>query len=429
MVVGDRDETALRRDALQLLRRDLVPDAHLLEHAGREFGAEGFVELVVDAVHFLELQEPVGGRGDPPAQPALDSQEFLKFVHLQDGGFGHRFGFSNLLFHHSIIKGSNFPRNNLIFVPAMQHLGEIISLMVAVFWTVTAIFADKASHRIGSMSTNILRLAMASVFLAILLWVTLGHPYPLYADGKAWLWLGLSALVGYVFGDWCLFNSYLVIGARFGQLFMTLAPPMAAIAGWAMLGETLTWKSMLAMAVTLSGIAISILSKGEGHTVKLSLPLKGVLLGLGAGAGQGVGLVLSKIGMQHYEAAVPAGAPELMGTMLPFASTMIRALIGCAGFLALMALQKDLPRLKAAFHDRKGLAYVAILTLFGPALGVSLSLMAVQYTDAGIASTLMALTPVLIILPYSLMYKQKVRLKEIIGVTVSMVGVAMFFLM
>ena len=307
----------------------------------------------------------------------------------------------------------------------MQHLGEIISLAVAVFWTVTAIFADKASHRIGSMSTNVLRLTMASVFLAVLLWVTIGLPYPRYADGKAWLWLGLSALVGYVFGDWCLFNSYLVIGARFGQLFMTLAPPMAAIAGWAMLGETLTWKSILAMVVTLSGIAISILSKGEGH----KMPLKGVLLGLGAGAGQGVGLVLSKIGMQHYEAAVPAGAPELMGTMLPFASTMIRALIGGAGFLALMALQKDLTRLKAAFHDRKGLTYVAILTLFGPALGVSLSLMAVQYTDAGIASTLMALTPVLIILPYAILYKQKVRLKEIIGVTVSMVGVAMFFLM
>ncbi len=311
----------------------------------------------------------------------------------------------------------------------MQHLGEIISLVVAVSWTVTAIFADKASHRLGSMTTNVIRLVLASLFLAILLWITLGHPYPVFADGKAWLWLGLSALVGYVFGDWCLFNSYLSIGARFGQLFMTLAPPMAAIAGWIMLGETLTWESMLAMAVTLCGIAISILSRGEGHKVKLSLPLKGVLLGLGAGTGQGVGLVLSKIGMQHYEAAVPAGAPELMDTMLPFASTMIRALIGSLGFLALMALQKDLPRLKAAFHDRKGISYALILTLFGPVFGVSLSLMAVQYTDAGIASTLMALTPVLIILPYAIMYKQRIRLKEIIGVTVSMAGVAMFFLL
>ena len=311
----------------------------------------------------------------------------------------------------------------------MQHLGEIISLTVAVLWTVTAIFADKASHRIGSMSTNVLRLAMASLFLAAFLWITLGHPYPLYADGKAWLWLGLSALVGYVFGDWCLFNCYLSIGARFGQLFMTLAPPMAAIAGWAMLGETLTWKSILAMVVTLSGIAISILSRGEGHKMKLSLPLKGVLLGFGAGTGQGVGLVLSKIGMQHYEAAVPADAPALMDTLLPFASTLIRALIGCLGFLCLMALQKDLPRLHSAVRDRKGLTYVLILTLFGPALGVSLSLMAVQYTNAGIASTLMALTPVLIILPYALLYKQRVKLKEIVGVMVSMVGVAMFFLL
>ncbi len=311
----------------------------------------------------------------------------------------------------------------------MQHLGEIISLIVAVSWTVTAIFADKASHRLGSMTTNVIRLTLASVFLAILLWITLGHPYPVYADGKAWLWLGLSALVGYVFGDWCLFNSYLSIGARFGQLFMTLAPPMAAIAGWIMLGETLTWKSMLAMAVTLAGIAISILSRGEGHKVKLSLPLKGVLLGLGAGTGQGVGLVLSKIGMQHYEAAVPADAPALIDTMLPFASTMIRAVIGMLGFLALMALQKDLPKLAAAVHDRKGLTYALILTLFGPVFGVSLSLMAVQYTDAGIASTLMALTPVLIIIPYAILYKQKIRLKEIIGVTVSMVGVAMFFLL
>ena len=311
----------------------------------------------------------------------------------------------------------------------MQHLGEIISLIVAVSWTVTAIFADKASHRLGAMTTNVIRLVLASLFLAILLWITLGHPYPVFADGKAWLWLGLSSLVGCVFGDWCLFNCYLSIGARFGQLFMTLAPPMAAIAGWALLGETLTWKSILAMAVTLSGIAISILSRGEGHTVKLTLPLKGVLLGLGAGAGQGVGLVLSKIGMQHYEAAVPASAPELMDTMLPFASTMIRAVIGSIGFIALMALQKELPRLRAAFHDRKGMSYALILTLFGPVFGVSLSLMAVQYTDAGIASTLMALTPVLIILPYAVMYKQPVRLKEILGVAVSMAGVAMFFLM
>ncbi len=311
----------------------------------------------------------------------------------------------------------------------MSHLGEIISLLVAVSWTVTAIFADRATHRMGAMSTNIIRLSMAAVILALILWISIGSPYPVYADGKTWFWLALSALVGYLFGDWCLFNCYLYIGARFGQLLMTLAPPMAAIAGWIMLGETLSWKSMLAMLVTLIGIAISILSRGEGHQVKLTLPFKGVLLGVGAGIGQGVGLVLSKIGLTHYAEVIPADAPALMNDMLPFASTMIRAIVGSIGFVALMALQKDLGKLKTAVKDKTGMKYATILTIFGPVLGVSMSLMAVRYTNAGIASTLMALTPVMILIPYAFIFKQKIKFREIIGVAVSMAGVALFFLL
>ena len=278
------------------------------------------------------------------------------------------------------------------------------------------------------MVTNVIRLVLATIFLGALLWVSIGHPYPVYADGKAWLWLALSALVGYVFGDYCLFNCYVCIGPRFGQLLMTLAPPSAAIAGWFLLGESMSWKSWLAMAVTLTGIAISILNRGEGHRFNLSLPLKGVLLGIGAGVGQGVGLVLSKVGMEYYSAALPADAPKLVGDMLPFASTMIRAIIGGIGFFILLTLQKGLGNLKSALHDGKGLKYATLLTIFGPALGVSLSLMAVRFADAGIASTLMALTPVFIILPDVLINKHPVKIKEIIGVTVAMLGVAMFFL-
>ena len=311
----------------------------------------------------------------------------------------------------------------------MAHLGEIISLVVALLWTITALFADRASHRLGSMTANVFRLALAIVILALILWVGAGSPYPVYADGKAWLWLAASALVGYVFGDYCLFNCYLSVGARFGQLFMTLAPPFAALAGWVILGESMSWKSGLAMMVTLCGIAISILSRGEDRNIRLTLPLKGVLLGLGAGLGQGVGLVLSKVGLGHYQDIIPPDAPARIGTLVPFASTMIRAIVGCAGFLILMAIQRKTSELRAATRDRKGLGYVFILTLFGPVLGVSLSLMAVQYTSAGIASTLMALTPVFILIPCALIEHQRIKAREVLGVAVSMAGVAMFFLL
>lgn len=311
----------------------------------------------------------------------------------------------------------------------MEHLGEIISLVVAFSWTITALFANEASRRLGAMVVNVIRMVLATLFLAIILWITIGVPYPLYANGSAWFYLALSALVGYVFGDFCLFNSYVVIGARFGQLFMTLAPPISAITGWILLGEVMSWRSWLAMMVTISGIAISILSKGEDSKIRFSLPLKGVLLGIGAGLGQGVGLVLSKIGMDHYASAIPADAPQAMASLLPFASTMIRAIVGAMGFICWMALQKNLGQFKTAVKDRTGIRYSILTTLFGPVIGVSLSLAAVQYTETGIASTLMALTPVLIIAPYAIIYKQKVKPREILGVVLSMIGVAMFFLL
>lgn len=311
----------------------------------------------------------------------------------------------------------------------MTHTGEIIALLSAASCTVTALYASEASSRLGTMTVNVLRLFLAVVFLVASMWIATGYPYPVYADGRTWLFLALSAIVGYVFGDYCLFNSYLVIGPKTAQLFMTLAPPIAAVAGWIMLGETMSWKCMLAMAVTITGIAISILSKGEGTKVRFSIPFKGFLLGVGAGLGQGIGLVLSKIGMQAYSSSIPADAPEIIGDMMPFASTMVRALVGCAGFLAIMAMTKTTSELGAAVRDRKGMKYAVMTTLFGPVIGVSLSLAAVNQTNTGIASTLMALTPVLIIIPYSVIYRKKVTLKEIVGVTVSMAGVAMFFML
>lgn len=313
----------------------------------------------------------------------------------------------------------------------MEYLGEIISLVVACSWTATALFADIASHRLGSSQVNLIRMVLALLFLGMLLWITTGTPYPAYADASTWFWLALSGIVGYVFGDYCLFNSYLVFGSRYGQLMMTLAPPFAGIAGWLMLGESMSWHSWLAMLVTLSGIAISILAKSDGQNggITLKLPIKGVIFGIGAALGQGVGLVLSKIGLEHYAAAIPEGAPEAMSTVMPFAGTFIRAIFGMIGFAILLAANKKLKTLKSAMKDRKGMSFAVLTTFFGPFLGVSLSLMAVQYAETGVASTLMALTPVLIIIPYAIINHQRISFKEVIGSVITVAGVALFFLL
>ena len=309
----------------------------------------------------------------------------------------------------------------------MHYLGEVISLTVAVSWTVTALFAEVGSKRLGSLQMNVIRMVLSLLMLGATLWCFTGSPYPLYADGKVWFWLSLSGFVGYLLGDYCLFNSYIWIGSRFGQLFMTLAPPTAAVFGWILLGETLAWNALLGMLVTLTGIGISVLNKGTSQKLSLKLPLKGVLFGVGAGIGQGIGLVLSKVGMNFYENSIPAGE-AVVADLVPFASTFIRAVTGAVGFLCVMGIQRQFHTLATSVRDRKGMNAAIWATITGPFIGVSLSLMAVQYTEAGIASTLMALTPVLIIWPAHIFFGQQVAFKEVVGACISVIGVSLFFI-
>jgi drug/metabolite transporter (DMT)-like permease len=236
----------------------------------------------------------------------------------------------------------------------------------------------------------------------------------------------LSGVVGYVIGDFCLFQCYLIIGSKFGQLFMTLAPITAAITAWITLGQEIRPQAMLAMIVTLTGIAISVLGRGEGHKLSLKLPLAGVLFAIGAAICQGVGLVLSKIGMNHYEASLTS---DMAGWLLPFHANFFRCIAGTIGFTILMACREGFAPLHKGVRDRKGMIAAVATTIFGPFVGVGASLLAVQYTAAGIASTLMALTPIIIILPAWWLFKQPITAKSILGALISVIGVSLFFLL
>ena len=328
-----------------------------------------------------------------------------------------------------------------------MFFGETLSLFVALSWTATALFAEVASKRIGSLPLNITRMVMSLLLLAVTLWLTMGTPFPRFADAVAWRWLLLSGVVGYVIGDFCLMQGYILIGSRIGQLFMTLSAPTAAIFGRILIGEQMKPLAIVGMVVTLSGIALSILSKDSGDKkthpkVKLNLPLRGIAYAAMAGICQGCGLVLSKVGLLHYESSLAACGfspssvlddallPLPLSISIPFAATMIRAIMGLAGFMLMqMLLSKDsIGELRRATKDRKAMLCALGSTMFGPFIGVSLSLMATLFTSAGIAQTIFALTPILIIAPAALLFHQRVTMREVIGAVISVIGVCLFFI-
>ena len=295
-----------------------------------------------------------------------------------------------------------------------NHIGEFAALLTAFFWTVTSLSFESASHKIGSVAVNILRLVIGFAFISVFTLIRRGLVLPVDASFENWVWLSLSGLVGFVFGDLFLFKSYTVIGSRFSMLIMTLVPPITAFFSFIILGERLRLFHYLGMTLTFSGIAMAIFSRsGKGEKLSLKLAPKGIFYAFGGAVGQALGLVLSKFGMKDYD---------------PFAATQIRILAGIFGYTLLVTVLTRWGSVSSAIQNKSGMMLTSLGAFFGPFLGVSFSLIAIKYTEAGIASTIMALVPVFIILPAVVLFKQKVTAPEVLGAIVSVAGVALFFL-
>jgi drug/metabolite transporter (DMT)-like permease len=300
----------------------------------------------------------------------------------------------------------------------LQYTGEIAALLTAFCWTITGLAFESAGKKVGSLAVNLIRLVIAFVFLTVYLKIARGMFFPIDAGKQQWIWLSLSGLVGLVIGDLFLFQSYVVIGARISQLIMSLTPPITAVISWLILGEVLSLMNWVGMAVTLCGISLVILKREkrvgkEKRKLTTSHSLSGILLAIGGALGQSLGLVLSKKGMGEYD---------------PFASTQIRVITGIAGFMLIFFITSRWKKVFKAIRNPSAMKRITLGAIFGPFLGVSLSLMAIQHTQAGIAATIIAIVPVLIIPPAVLLFKEKVNWKEIIGAVIAVAGVMLFFL-
>jgi drug/metabolite transporter (DMT)-like permease len=304
----------------------------------------------------------------------------------------------------------------------LPYAGQLAALATASCWVASSLAFETAARRLGPLVVNVLRLILAFLLLLPLCAVVRGRPFPTDASPRTWLLLGISGLVGFTFGDFCLFRCYLILGPRLTNVMMALAPPLTALIGWLLLGETLSGRALLGMALTVVGVSWAIL---EGHRpagangaawngdLHPRHPLAGVALGAGGALGQAGGLVLSKLGMGSYS---------------PFAATQIRLLAGFAGTAVILTLLGGWSRVWRSRTDGPALRSVAVGAFFGPFLGVSLSLIAVQRTLAGVAASLMALTPVLIIPPVVLFRGERVGPGGIVGAGIAVGGVVLLFL-
>ncbi len=301
-------------------------------------------------------------------------------------------------------------------------MGELAAIFTSFLWSLTSVQFTLAGQRIGSAVVNRVRLILAVILLATVHTILYGHPWPVDAELFRWGWLGLSGIVGLVLGDAALFQAFVVIGPRRSMLVMTLVPVISTLLAWIWLGEVLVPLQIVAIVVTVTGVAWVVAERSPSAPSAAaassgpsgsSVNLRGILLALGGATGQAVGLVMAKQG--------------LVGDFPSLSATLMRMVVALVVLWIITFFQGKAGSTVRALKDHRASLFLLGGAVTGPFLGVWMSMVAVQSAAVGIASTLMSLTPVMLI-PLALwIFGDRITLRSILGTIIALAGAAALF--
>ncbi len=293
-----------------------------------------------------------------------------------------------------------------------MYIGEIAAVLTALCWSVNSILFSDAGRKIGSQSVNHLRLWGALLLLILIQIIIFNRLIP-DISSIGFLFLAVSGVIGFFIGDALLFEAYVLIGARMGMLMMTAVPIFSVGLAWIFLSEKLGLWQLSAIGLTILSIAFVVAEKRNSDPHQSRNLVRGVFFGLGGAMGQAIGLLFSKRGMLEGVHPISANLIRVM------AATLVMTVY----FLIRKRFFSDFLKLKQAgiFPRIVGGA------ILGPVIGVILSLVAILYAPIGIASTLMAISPVLLIPLSRFIYKEHISLRSIIWTCVAIAGAGWLF--
>lgn len=241
-----------------------------------------------------------------------------------------------------------------------------------------------------------------------------GSFVPYNVTSYHWFWFGLSGIIGFAIGDMLLFKAFVLLGARISMLLMALVPVFGTVIAWLFLGEMLDLTEILAITIIIAGI-VWVVAERKNNEHSRNHYIIGILCGIGGALGQALGLILSKKGLGADFSAL--------------SGNIIRVFVAACSLWLVTLIRGRFSHTVKKLRDRRGAYALTGGAFFGPFLGVWLSLIAVQNTYVGIASTLMALPPIFLIPLSHWVFKERISLGAILGTIVAVFGVALIFLL
>lgn len=298
----------------------------------------------------------------------------------------------------------------------MIFSGEIIALATALSWSIGIFPFSEASKRTNPNMVNHVRMVFAVLILAIISFFTTSNISNLFSTNynPQWIWLCLSGIVGLAIGDYFSFSSFVYLGPRLSSVFSTLAPGTALLLGIAFLGEKFNWIGLVGMFITIAGVIWISLNKKTDAEIsnQLSNYKIGIIYAILAAVLQGVGVVLAKKGLEQQNInAIQATWLRMFGAAISL-------------YLISYLSKKIKPMHKPILKNTNNvIPFIILGTLFGPVIGVSLSMQAISMLDVSVAQTIFSLVPVMVLPLAYIFYKEKITAKLFIGACIAIIGV------
>jgi drug/metabolite transporter (DMT)-like permease len=304
----------------------------------------------------------------------------------------------------------------------MEILANGAAVAASFFFALGGYYYADPVKKIGSYNVNAIRILFYLIGVSIIYLLIFGPGFP-NANPAQWLYLGLSAFFGLVFGDFLFFVALKHITPRLTFLIASsIAPIVSALVGFLFLGEKLAMKDIAGILIVLAGILIVLSKNGkeDSFSAANSRKIYGIVIAVICAVGQGLSMVFTKIGIM-------GGIKTIPKPLDPFAASVIRTIYGA---VIIWGIAMITGKAKTIFHSMKDKTSLkaTIIGAVAAVIAIWLLLFALTHAKVGIAVTLGNMMPIMIILIMFIMKREKTGARGIVGSTISIAGVAVLML-
>ncbi|WP_427162474.1 DMT family transporter [Aliinostoc sp. HNIBRCY26] len=291
--------------------------------------------------------------------------------------------------------------------------GELAALLAAALWAVASVVYGIVGQRIPPLQLNVIKgiVAIACLILTI---IFTREAFPISAPIPILL-LCLSGVIGIGWGDTAFLAAINHLGARRVLLIGTLSPPVTAIAANLVLREQLHLSAWCGILLTILGVAWVITERvpGDGELSPTHLRI-GIGFALLATITNAMGTIISRAALTS-------------GSVNPLWAALLRLSAAEVILLPWVWLQRKNQELSYPYWQSRRVIFATCFAAFcGTYLGIWLQQIAIKFTVAGIASTLLQTSP-LFVIPIAILMGEKVSWRAIAGVIIAIGGIALLF--